>query len=659
MSKEISAEENKPSTIKVPVDVDPEATKPLIEALNEFQKKDPAIGKQALESVIAAHGEAPTEATSKSTKISFEEDKQIMADRGYEYKGPGIGFMKEQIKKPNEVATEIVVPQEVQSGSSVESTKSQETLAQLSVTQHNLLLMEQSAAFYSLHYGKDDPIARDFATARQELEDKMREELFQDWAKQSGYTGSPKKAEYPEADKTNADNEEKLSEAVSQAPYTEEDLQKLLEQSKKPENVDEQEAVRQLEETFQPLIIQTNESGDNIVILNASEATARHKEKPSLPKEAQDILRDAHKQEEDSLKEEQDSESRAPKTPEQNRADELRKEIARLAEIGGASPEAVSSDIVRIQIELEKLEKGRRKKHRGWGWIKERVKGLATVGFWEVHQAERLRSSTKEVAKDVGARTEEIQKTTTLNLADALAEAEKIQFALEAAGKKKDKEKTAEDIERLSTIITKDKMEQNNRVIDETLKQAESELLRRLEKYRNEFGERIVTNDEAIAQAMNNLRVELQQLQDGQRETDVHEIQTVLRNIDPKYWRRYVYGGVEAAVWAAGGYLAWTKLATEKAIATGVKVIQPTLPGDINMHNTIWQSAKELLVNHGVVNPTDQEVLQLSNGFADINGIGVKEWSMFGNPMDTIMKQGYLLKVPKVILKTVLSARGL
>src|SRR3989344_2578954 len=263
------------------------------------------------------------------------------------------------------------------------SLEAQETSrTKLEETQHNLLLMEQSAAFYALHYGKDDPITRDFATARQELEDKMREELFQDWVKSSGYTGSSKKAEYPEADKRTADNEEraqsdvgeKPSEVVSHAPYTEEDLQKLLEQSKKPENADEQEANK------------NEKGGDNIVILNAGEVIAKRKEEPPLSKKAQDILRDAHKQEEDRINEEQDSESHTPKTHEQNRADELRKEIARLAEIGGASPEAVSSDIVRLQIELEKLEKGPHKKRRDWGWIKERIKGLCTVGVYEVIQ---------------------------------------------------------------------------------------------------------------------------------------------------------------------------------------------------------------------------------------------------------------------------------
>ena len=571
--------------------------------------------------------------------------------------------------KPKEKRGKSAEKVSVEAAVSLEAQETSRT--KLEETQHNLLLMEQSAAFYALHYGKDDPITRDFATARQELEDKMREELFQDWVKSSGYTGSSKKAEYPEADKRTADNEEraqsdvgeKPSEVVSHAPYTEEDLQKLLEQSKKPENADEQEAVHQLEETFQPFIVQiqankNEKGGDNIVILNAGEVIAKRKEEPPLSKKAQDILRDAHKQEEDRINEEQDSESHTPKTHEQNRADELRKEIARLAEIGGASPEAVSSDIVRLQIELEKLEKGPHKKRRDWGWIKERIKGLCTVGVYEVIQGRRFGKGNKEVAKDVGARTEEIQKTTRLSYEDALVEAEKIQFALDSIGKKTDQEKTVEDIDRFSEAITKEKVEQNNRVIDETVRQAESELRRRLTKYRNEFGERVVTNDEAIAQTINNLRTELKNLQDGQRETDVREIKTVLRSIDPKYWRRYVYGGVEAALWAAGGYLAWTKLAAEKVVVTGMKAGGQVVE-NVQMNNTIWQSAKELLVSHGVSNPTNQEALQLSKPFAELNGIGVKVWNLLGHPMDTMMQQGYLLKVPKDALKAVLRARGI
>src|SRR3989344_9703940 len=81
------------------------------------------------------------------------------------------------------------------------SLEAQETSrAKLEETQHNLLLMEQSAAFYALQYGENDPIAQDFESARQDLENKMRNELFADWASRTGYAGSPKKAEYPAAD---------------------------------------------------------------------------------------------------------------------------------------------------------------------------------------------------------------------------------------------------------------------------------------------------------------------------------------------------------------------------------------------------------------------------------------------------------------------------
>ena len=505
--------------------------------------------------------------------------------------------------------------------------------AKLEQTQQDLLLMEQSAAFYALHYGKDNPIAQDFEASRQELENKMREELFTDWAARTGYVGNPKKAEYPEADAraTEAVAERaqgKPAETVSYAPFTEEDLQIVLEKPTEPQSPDQNEAASRLEEAFQPLVMQNNERGDNIVIVSTGEAVGRRKKEKPLPDEIIKVVRRTHEEEEE---EEQKKKRKKKKKKEEKTEEEPEK-----------TPEVPKT-----------LEQSRSR--RGWGWLKERAKGLVTVGFWEVHQAERFRSATKGVAKDVGARAEEIQKTANLSLEDALAEADKIQFAIESAGSKsKQGKSTAENIERLSEAITKEKVEQNNRVIDETVRQAESELRKRLERYRNEYGERVVVDNEAIAKTMNNLRTELQILQDGRRETDVREIRTALRSLDLKYWRRYIYGGVEAALVIGGGYLAWTKLLADKACLVGAKIAEST-----PMHNTIWQTSEELLKTHGITNPTKGEIQTLSGAFSKLNSIGVKVWSILGSPMDTAMQQGHVLKIPQATLKVLLHARGI
>ena len=81
----------------------------------------------------------------------------------------------------------------------------------------------------------------------------------------------------------------------------------------------------------------------------------------------------------------------------------------------------------------------------------------------------------------------------------------------------------------------------------------------------------------------------------------------------------------------------------------------------VNMKDTVWYSVKEWLRAHGIINPTNQQVLELSKQVTQDNHLGVKIWEQIGNPMDTAMKQGYLLDfsgAKKLFLKKFASALG-
>ncbi len=313
-----------------------------------------------------------------------------------------------------------------------------------------------------------------------------------------------------------------------------------------------------------------------------------------------------------------------------------------------------------------------------WGWIKERAKGLATFGFWEFHQAERFRSNKKEVAGEIAEQAEKIRKTENLSLEDALEEAQIMRMMAQGANVEK---MEAADYERYSQIVSGHKIEENNKHIEATVAKASADLKKRLVKYRDEFG-KVVTNDEAVmANFESGLRTSLLEQQNGQKLSDAKEFNKVItERLDPKYWKRYVYGALETLLAAGGLQLAVNGLSMpnwwlgKKTVDTTMDVvgggnpgpentfIGPQLPeGDESMHNTIWRTSKEWLAKHGVPNPTDKEVMDLSKQVAVDNDIGVKEWGIAGNPLDTGMEQGHILKFGGAmkILTAIKIARGI
>ncbi len=315
---------------------------------------------------------------------------------------------------------------------------------------------------------------------------------------------------------------------------------------------------------------------------------------------------------------------------------------------------------------VESYENARGKKS-WWGWVKERVKGVATFGFWEFHQAERFRRNKKKTSKEIAEAGESIGKTENLSLEDALEEAEMMRVMAEGTDVANPE---SADYENYSRIISGHKIEENNKRIDAIVADSSATLQDRMAKYKDEFGKVVSADERIMAGFEATLRNSLLELQNGQKESDAKEFNKIIKDrLDPHYWRRYVYGALETVLGIWGAKVMITKIAAsewwfgKKAVDIGMEAGQGTAEqsDQIPMHDHIWGTAKEWLKQHGISNPTNKEVMDLSKQIATDNNIGVKEWGIPGNPLDTHMQQGHLLKFggTSKILMAIRIARGI
>ncbi len=330
---------------------------------------------------------------------------------------------------------------------------------------------------------------------------------------------------------------------------------------------------------------------------------------------------------------------------------------------------------------VESYENARGKKS-WWGWVKERVKGVATFGFWEFHQAERFRRNKKKTSKEIAEAGESIRKTENLSLEDALEEAEMMRVMAEGTDVANPE---SADYENYSRIISGHKIEENNKRIDAIVAESSATLQGRMAKYKDEFGKVVSADERIMAGFEATLRNSLLELQNGQKESDAKEFNKIIKDrLDPNYWRRYVYGALETVLGIWGAKIMITNIAAskwwlgKKAVDIGLEAGQGTAEQSVSeiastaaeaitesdqipMHDHIWGTAKEWLKQHGISNPTNKEVMDLSKQIVTDSNIGVKEWGISGNPLDTHMQQGHLLKFggASKILMAIRIARGI
>lgn len=304
----------------------------------------------------------------------------------------------------------------------------------------------------------------------------------------------------------------------------------------------------------------------------------------------------------------------------------------------------------------EEFAGAREKAKNTWGFLKERLKGVATFGIWEFHQAEKFRAATRDIGKDVNAQARLIEEEEGLSEEDALKEAEAMRAAFEGINR----DPSAQEYEMMSRSISAEKMVYNERAIEKIIEDTTKSLEERLEKrsllqgYRSaDVGKKVLT-PENIALLQERMRHQLNGMRNGQVRGDFKQYaQLMRRNLDPGWWKRYVYGGVEVALDGLALHLVTAPGAAEAVpghVPTGGPKVPPP-PAELidPMHRTIWQTTAEFLKAHGIANPTNAQIMEGSKLVAQANHIGVNVWNIPGNLLDIHMQADHLLKMKPLV----------
>ncbi len=295
-----------------------------------------------------------------------------------------------------------------------------------------------------------------------------------------------------------------------------------------------------------------------------------------------------------------------------------------------------------------------------WGFIKERAKGFGTFGFWEFHQAERLRGGTAKVGKTVEEQAKLISEEEHLDLNAALDEARHMEKVFDAAGIDST-DRNREEYELLSEKITDRKKKENEVVVNKIVDGIPAALeARNVEKYREANTGKIAMTPEKVKAIQEKIRIELEKMKDGTARQDVEKYATVMRKgLDSKWWSRYIYGGLETALDAIGLKFILSKVLAEKSVAA-VSEKSPGLVSshgsveksvEVGMKDNVWNESKRFLVKEGISNPSNKQVLEAARTVAQESGVTVPEWGINGHILSTRMPAGYLLKMGGVIKK--------
>ncbi len=298
------------------------------------------------------------------------------------------------------------------------------------------------------------------------------------------------------------------------------------------------------------------------------------------------------------------------------------------------------------------------RKASAWGWIKERGKGYLTFGLWELHQAERFRTKTKEVANNTEALASQIQRERNLSLEEAEKEAWEIVEEL----KKNNLNISAPEFYQANRDITDRKRRENDEEIEYIIKSAKENLRAKLgigkgafKEYRGWEGKDILTKEDELAFEAD-LRGELNKIRDGAMRKDfINFAKLIRRNLDQGWWGRYMWAFNEALMGFAGvGFLTmkWEAiqaaklLAAEKAVTGGGAATEQIVTQLMN--ENVWNTLKEMAAKNGInLNPA--ELKELSQKVLDFNGMFEQEWIKGvadGLQSSRGLPQGFPIKIP-------------
>lgn len=278
------------------------------------------------------------------------------------------------------------------------------------------------------------------------------------------------------------------------------------------------------------------------------------------------------------------------------------------------------------------FEKAEKKGGKIFGWLKGRLKGIATLGFWEYKEALKFRGGTKNVGENIADMANVIKTQHDLSAEDAMAEAIEIKKRMEAAGM----EATREIYEKLSNDITAEKVKENNAHIDKIIQAAVAQLMIKIRKYRGQADDKEVMLDQEKVHAMvSELYGELNKLRDGGVRRDlVNYTEVIRKNLDKRYWARYVYGLLETVLAGVGiGYIAEAVLPAAGAEGVGgaTATAGAEKVGEVTINKSVWHTLDVIAKQHGV-HLTNQQLVNFSQEVVNNNNWVEQAWSStFGN----------------------------
>ncbi|OGN08814.1 MAG: hypothetical protein A3J46_06475 [Candidatus Yanofskybacteria bacterium RIFCSPHIGHO2_02_FULL_41_11] len=303
------------------------------------------------------------------------------------------------------------------------------------------------------------------------------------------------------------------------------------------------------------------------------------------------------------------------------------------------------------------------KKATAWSFIKERAKGFITpFGFREFRQAEILRRRTGEISGDTEALATRIQQERNLSLEEAQSEANELVQSLENAGIKTP---SAADYETISQSVTERKRKENDEEITYIVKSTENDIYDKLQKYRGQAGQDVLTRENQLA-IRADLMGTLNKLRDGASRKDfVNYAKLIRRNLDSKWGRRYVWGGIDAALWLLGIAVVSMKfMAGKEAAAVGAKVAAGGAGSaeaarefvETGMHKNIWSTLEQMAKNGPAhMNATGAQLKEWSQATLDAIKHYEPEWMdqmVEGLKSSRTMPEGFPLKVPVEVMKS-------
>jgi len=277
---------------------------------------------------------------------------------------------------------------------------------------------------------------------------------------------------------------------------------------------------------------------------------------------------------------------------------------------------------------------------RFWG---QRALGLITFGGWDIYKAEKFRRGTKNVAEKASAFADDIEQQQNFSSVEA-AQTDAMEIG-DTTGL------DASAVEKLSQEVTDRKIKDNDARINEIIIIVVAGLEEKLKKYKGDRGENVLTED-----AKDKIAIDLQKrLNDMRYSTigaDEKAIKKMLReNLDPDWWHRYVWAGLELAGASTIVYLGGPLLAS-KFVAMKTGGVASKEVAQVALKDTVWAEAKRQLVAHGVTNPNPAQIQQIATKFCADSGISVMEggkviWAKTagGKFVDTVLAKGMAIKI--------------